>query len=72
MPNAFTPNGDGANEKFMVAYTGIKKYNIKIYDRWGQLAYESNDIDDGWNGTLNQKDCHARFLPHGSQVKLYG
>lgn len=57
VPNAFTPNGDGANEKFMVAYTGIKKYNIKIYDRWGQLAYDSNDIDDGWNGTLNQKDC---------------
>jgi len=53
VPTAFTPNGDGENDIVFVKGWGIKKLNyFKIYNRWGQLVFESNDINVGWNGTF--------------------
>lgn len=52
-PNAFTPNGDGENDTFVVKGTGINSYNIKIFSRWGELIFESDDINDSWDGTYN-------------------
>lgn len=50
-PTAFTPNGDGANETFRPKYSiDLMKYHISIYNRWGELVYESTDINEGWNG----------------------
>jgi gliding motility-associated-like protein len=51
--NAFTPNGDGENDTFVVKGTGINSYNIKIFSRWGELIFESDDINDSWDGTYN-------------------
>lgn len=49
-PNIFTPNNDGVNDLFLPAdIAGIDKYEIKIYDRWGNLVYESQTFE-GWNG----------------------
>ncbi len=54
VPNAFTPNGDNKNEKFRVRAIGIKELNyFKIYNRWGQLIWETSDLNDGWDGTYN-------------------
>ena len=50
-PNAFTPNANGNNDLFMGYGAGIKKYNMKIYDRWGELLFETNDLNTGWDGT---------------------
>ena len=52
IPNAFTPNGDGLNDEFLLQGTGIREdgFNIIIYDRWGEMVFESNDIFKGWNG----------------------
>ncbi|MEM6964975.1 MAG: gliding motility-associated C-terminal domain-containing protein, partial [Bacteroidota bacterium] len=58
-PNAFSPNGDGWNEKFnTVSPCAFYDYNLKIFSRWGELLFETNDpsIDAGWDGTLNGKD----------------
>lgn len=52
-PNAFTPNGDGENDVFEVKGTGINLYIIRIYSRWGELIYESTDIEEKWDGTYN-------------------
>lgn len=53
VPTAFTPNGDGENDIVFVEGWGIKKLNyFKIYNRWGQLVFESNDINVGWDGTF--------------------
>jgi gliding motility-associated-like protein len=52
VPTAFTPNGDGINDVIYVDGWGIKKLNFfRIYNRWGQLLFESNDIKVGWDGT---------------------
>jgi gliding motility-associated-like protein len=52
IPNAFTPNGDGQNEQFTAKGTGIKKYQMTIFDRWGELVYTSSDLAKGWDGTV--------------------
>lgn len=55
IPNAFSPNGDGKNEIFIPMFTGIseKNYELRIFDRWGNLTFLSNTHDKGWNGKFN-------------------
>lgn len=50
VPNAFTPNGDGVNDKVFVRGFGIVKMNFRIYNRWGQLVFQSTDPAIGWDG----------------------
>jgi gliding motility-associated-like protein len=58
VPNAFTPNGDGNNEIFLPIGVGIDpaKYTLWIFDRWGNVIFTSTDINDGWNGKVNNYD----------------
>ena len=54
VPNSFTPNVDGTNETFKPIITsGFDKgsYNLKIFNRWGEVVFESFDPDIGWDGT---------------------
>ncbi|HRB40083.1 MAG TPA: PKD domain-containing protein, partial [Bacteroidia bacterium] len=51
VPTAFTPNGDGDNDVIFVNGLGLKRLiEFKIYNRWGQLIFESNDLNKGWDG----------------------
>ena len=50
IPNVFTPNGDGNNDIFYVYGANIKQFNIKIFNRWGEKVFESNDLQTGWDG----------------------
>ena len=50
VPNAFTPNGDGINDQIHVRGYGIDKLNWSIYNRWGELVFESLSQDAGWDG----------------------
>jgi gliding motility-associated-like protein len=62
-PNAFSPNGDGANDTWKLE--GFKQFNsvnVQIYNRWGQLVFESKDPNGEWNGT-NKK---GKDLPVGT------
>lgn len=49
-PNSFTPNGDGLNDVFTGVGIGIRDYNMKIFNRWGEMIFESNNIRQGWDG----------------------
>lgn len=53
IPNAFSPNGDHANNTFDVTLHGTNEfdYEITIYDRWGKKLYHSTDINESWDGT---------------------
>lgn len=55
VPNTFTPNGDGNNDYFIPTGDGVDwtKYNLMIFDRWGEKLFETNDIMQGWDGTFN-------------------
>ena len=52
VPNVFTPNGDGVNDEFKVAYRSIESYRCRIYNQWGRKVYDSTDITKGWDGTI--------------------
>ncbi len=50
---AFTPNNDGKNDRAMVIGFGVSKMTFRIFNRWGQLMFESNDPKIGWDGRFN-------------------
>ncbi|HYG15955.1 MAG TPA: gliding motility-associated C-terminal domain-containing protein, partial [Bacteroidia bacterium] len=57
VPNAFTPNGDGLNNKFLIVTGSIKTFQIDIYNRWGEFLFTSNDVDVSWDGTFKGEPC---------------
>jgi gliding motility-associated-like protein len=58
MPNVFTPNFDGLNDNFIpTQYRGISKATIRIFNRWGEEVFFSEDLMTGWNGTYKDNTC---------------
>ncbi len=59
IPNAFTPNHDGKNEFFFLSGSGIDNNNfgMYIYDRWGNLAFETHDLSGKWNGKTGNMEA---------------
>jgi gliding motility-associated-like protein len=55
IPNAFTPNSDGLNDGFKALGIGIAQFKLQIFDRWGALIFESDDINKAWDGSVNGK-----------------
>jgi len=53
VPNVFTPNGDGKNDEFRVAYRSLREFHGWVYNRWGKLVFEWTDPAKGWDGTIN-------------------
>ncbi|MFL5764610.1 MAG: PKD domain-containing protein [Bacteroidia bacterium] len=54
-PNAFTPNGDGNNDVFMVKGDNIDPdhFEMRIFNRWGEQIFRTTDLNVGWNGAKN-------------------
>ena len=62
IPNAFTPNGDGRNDKFfpVLTFSSPESYAFTVFDKWGGVLYNSNTVGDSWNGrNQNGKRCPA-------------
>jgi gliding motility-associated-like protein len=54
IPTAFTPNGDGKNDLFRIKVKGdMKLVAFKVYNRFGQVVFSTEDVDMGWDGTVN-------------------
>lgn len=52
VPNAFSPNGDGVNDRLYARVYGYSKMNFRIYNRWGRLVFQSTHTASGWDGTV--------------------
>ena len=61
IPDAFTPNEDGINDVFLPKGEGIGEYSLKIYDRWGNLIFITDDINKGWDGIANNGTEYAQI-----------
>jgi gliding motility-associated-like protein len=60
-PTAITPDGDGVNDVFRVYANGLTSYVLRIFNRYGQLVWESKDPDDVWTGGVTQE----YYVPNG-------
>lgn len=73
IPNAFTPNEDGLNDTFGPIGVGIinnpELYNMKIFNRWGQLIYETDDLQKPWVGTANNLKS-GELVPNGTYTYI--
>jgi gliding motility-associated-like protein len=59
MPNTFTPNGDGLNDEFKPGGQFIAVFEIRVFNRWGEMVFMSNDFNTGWNGRVEGADAPA-------------
>ncbi|MBT7827719.1 MAG: T9SS type B sorting domain-containing protein [Bacteroidetes bacterium] len=59
VPTAFTPNGDGLNDSFLVQGIRILDFYVQIYNRWGEKVYESYDAAECWDGSFRGNACPA-------------
>jgi len=71
IPNSFTPNGDGLNEKFEPTGFGIKSYSIIIYNRWGEIAFNSeNQAWDGGQAPIGLYSYKLEILDEFGEISL--
>lgn len=84
IPNAFSPNEDDHNPVFkptpqfvyLIQDGTYREYEMKIFNRWGEELFVTNNIDEGWDGTYKNKDCEMEsYLYHirvtGLDRKVY-
>ena len=65
-PNTFTPDGDGVNDVWHPIVIGASAYRLKIYNRWGELIWETLDPDIPWLGQTGSDGLH--YSPNGMYV----
>ena len=53
IPTAFTPDGDGINECFEIKGVGFESFEMKVFDRWGNEVFRTDNIEECWDGTVN-------------------
>jgi gliding motility-associated-like protein len=63
VPNTFTPDGNRTNDEFFVYGNGIVDYRLRIFNRWGEIVFESADPLQGWNGQY-----HSTIVEEGTYV----
>jgi gliding motility-associated-like protein len=56
IPNSFTPNGDGINDTWQPIISGAEYYQFLIFDRWGEMLFDSSNLGAPWPGTFKDKD----------------
>lgn len=71
IPNAFSPNSDGLNDVFHVISSGaFSNVDLKIYNRWGQLIFESAGVNNGWDGTFKGIPANVGVYVYTVTVRL--
>jgi gliding motility-associated-like protein len=74
LPNAFSPNGDNINDIFLPKFNcdAVTFYNLQIFDRWGNLMFESSNKEMGWNGKHENEYLNPGVYPYVLQFELHG
>jgi gliding motility-associated-like protein len=72
IPNSFTPNNDGINDVFGAEGLGIDEFEMKIYDRWGEVIFESHDLAERWTGNFKGGDYFTEIGVYHYVVKVSG
>ena len=70
IPNSFTPNGDGNNDLFLVYGENIKTIELKIFNRWGELVFETKNQFQGWDGTYKGQLQNPAVFSYETTITL--
>jgi gliding motility-associated-like protein len=57
IPNTFTPDGDGTNDIFLPSTSGSRRYEMMVYNRWGEIVFSTKNIGEGWDGNYKGYPC---------------
>ncbi len=57
MPNAFSPDGNSLNDEYKWFTVGATEVNVLVYNRWGEIVFESKDVNGSWDGCYKNVDC---------------
>ncbi|MCE3294455.1 MAG: hypothetical protein K0R65_169 [Crocinitomicaceae bacterium] len=72
VPNAFSPNEKGKNELFYVRGPQIESMLLRVYNRWGELVFESTDPKNGWDGTFKSRKLDPDVFDYYLEVTCVG
>lgn len=72
IPTGFTPNGDGKNDTFKVIGNNLDEIYLAVYNRWGELIFETRDPAAGWDGTYKGKLLPPDAYGFYARVKCVG
>ena len=73
VPNSFTPDADGTNDVFAPVIAGLTsdyRYSIRIYNRWGEVIFESNDPNEVWTGNVHNGGYYAQEDAYVYEITL--
>mgnify|MGYP001627246452 CR=1 FL=1 len=59
IPDAFTPDNNGVNDTFKIFTADVSEAELKIFNRWGECVFETNDVRTGWDGRFRNQLCAA-------------
>lgn len=76
-PNVFTPNADGVNDEWRVAYRSIERYSCIIQNRWGRTVFKSDNPGKGWDGTIGGRPApvgtyYYVIIAYGTDLDIKG
>jgi gliding motility-associated-like protein len=73
VPNSFTPDADGTNDVFAPIIAGLTsdyRYSFRVYDRWGDVIFETNDPYEVWTGNVHGGDYYAQTDAYVYEITL--
>ena len=71
IPEGFSPNGDASNDLFVIYGIDGKRVDIKVFNRWGNLVYESESYQNNWDGICTTGGVlYGEQLPEGTYYYL--
>lgn len=71
IPNAFTPNGDGVNDRLCFNTDELTEFSISIFNRWGEMVYHSTDAAECWDGTYRGHHCLAGVYTYTCHIRCH-
>ena len=71
IPNAFTPNGDGVNDRLCFNADLVREFHIAVFNRWGQCVYESDDATQCWDGTFRHNPALAGVYTYTCHIRCH-
>lgn len=72
MPSAFSPNGDGLNDVFRIVSKKISLKTFRVFNRWGELVFATNDLNTSWNGEYKGKRLPGTYVYYVTYTDCMG